>query len=208
MALAAALVAALLLAAPAGAAKRRPKKGDAAPPTITHAPPASHDGAGPLVIEATISDDSGVFDPALLVRAPGGSFERIPLAPVEGRADAFAAEVPAALLDGDLEYLIEAYDENGNGPARAGDEAAPLRVARVAPLTTPVTPPPDPAPPTKPPKDEGNDALVWGAGIAVGSVLLLGAAAGIGIAVVMATSTPANVAVSITGGSPIAAAAP
>lgn len=203
--LASALVCTTLIAVPA-AAKRRAKKTDAAPPAITHTPPSAHDGAGPLVIEAIITDDSGVFDPALLVRAPGGVFERIALTPVEGQDNGYAAQVPAALLDGDIEYLLEAYDENGNGPARAGEEAAPLRVPRVLPAPPPVTTTTtDPSPAPTPPDDDTGGALVWGAGI-VGGVLLLGAAAGIGVAVAMATSTPANVTVTITGGSPVAAA--
>lgn len=198
-----------VLALPGAAAKRRAKKADAEPPLITHTPPAAHDGAGPLRIEATIADESGIFDPALLVRTPEGSFERIALTPVEGQPDRFAAEVPAALLGGELEYLLEAYDENGNGPARAGEESAPLRVPRVEGAATPPAPlPPERAPVPAKPVDEGGDALVWGAGIAVGGVLLLGAVAGIGIAVAMATATPANVSVTITGGSPIAAAVP
>lgn len=201
------MLGAALVAAPGALAKRKTKKADAEAPAITHTPPAQHDGAGPLIIEATIIDEGGVFDPALLVRAPGGAFERIALAPVEGKADTYAAGVPAALLGGDVEYLIEAYDENGNGPARAGDEATPLRVPRVEAASVPALPP-DPPPPTTKPVDEGNDAVLWGAGIAVGSVIVLGAAAGIGIAVAALMAPPADVAVTITGGSPIASAVP
>lgn len=207
--LASALVGVVLLAAPgADAAKKKSKKADAAAPTITHAPPAQHDGTGPLLLVATIVDDSGVFDPALLVRAPGGAFERVAMQPVADQVDTYAAEVPAALLAGDLEYLIEAFDENGNGPARAGDEAAPLRIAFVVPPL--VAPPPTPLDPAVAPstEDEGGGALLWGAGIAVGGVILLGAAAGIGLAVYALTpSAPATIGVSITAGSPITAGA-
>lgn len=206
------MVGAALLAAPgADAAKHKTKKGDAAAPVITHTPPPEHGGASPLIIEATIVDDSGVFDPTLLVRAPGGTFERVAMRPVDGRQDTFAAEVPAALLGGDVEYLIEAYDDNGNGPARAGDEAAPLRVAFVAAAVAAPPPQPPPGETTRaPPKtDDDNDALVWGAGIAVGSVILIGAAAGIGLAVyALLPGAQETVTVSITGGSPIAAVAP
>ncbi|MBI1946877.1 MAG: hypothetical protein HYS27_14370 [Deltaproteobacteria bacterium] len=208
-----AVLGAALVAAPGAVAKRKTKKADTEAPVITHTPPAQHDGAGPLIIEAAIVDDGGVFDPALLVRAPGGSFERVPLKPVEGKPDSYAAEVPAALLAADLEYLIEAYDENGNGPARAGDEATPLRVPRVlagTTTTTTVTPlPPDHPPADKKPPDESNDAVLWGTGIAVGAVIVLGAAAGIGLGVAaLLSGPPATVAVTITGGSPIAAVAP
>lgn len=204
------LGAALLDATGAEAAKKKSKKPDAEAPIITHAPPAGHDGAGPLRLEATIVDEAGVFDPAVLVRSPGGAFERIAMQPVADKPDTYVAEVPAALLAGDLEYLIEAYDENGNGPARAGDEAAPLRIARVAAAPPPpITPPPPTDPGVGPSTDEGgDDALLWGAGIAVGSVILLGAAAGIGLAVYALTpSTPATVSVSITSGSPVTAGA-
>lgn len=209
------LVAAVLTGAvvPApGAWAARKKKGgktDTAAPTITHTPPSGHDGVGPLVVEAVIVDESGVFDPALLVRTASGTFERIALQPVAGKENTFAAEVPSGLLAGDLEYLLEAFDENGNGPARAGDEAAPLRVARAAPPPPPPVTPPPPDPNARPAVEEGgNDALLWGAGIAVGGVILLGAAAGIGLAVVALTpSTPANVSVTITSGSPVVAGA-
>lgn len=204
------MLGAALLAVPGLAAgKKKPKKGDREAPTITHVPPAQHDGAGPLVIEAGIVDDSGVFDPAVLVRAPGGDFERVAMQPVEGKPDTFAATVPPALLAGDIEYLIEAYDEDGNGPSRAGDEAEPLRVARVVTAPPPVETLPRPSDPVPDKPEEGdNDALLWGAGIAVGGVILLGAAAGIGLAVFALTpTTPATVAVTITSGSPITAGA-
>lgn len=188
------------------AKKKKSSKADTAAPTITHTPPAGHTGAGPLIVEAQIVDDSGVFDPALLVRAPGGAFERVAMLPLGDKPDTFGATVPEALLGGDLEYLIEAFDENGNGPARAGDEAAPLRIARVAAPPPPPPPPPPQETTARPAADEGdNGALLWGAGIAVGGVLLLGAAAGVGYAIyALSPSTPATVSVSIQAPSPIA----
>lgn len=205
------LLVALLVAAPGAdaARKKKPSKPDTAAPTITHTPPTGHDGTGPVVVEAQIVDDSGVFDPALLVRAPGGVFERVAMKPVADKVDTFGATVPEGLLAGDLEYLIEAFDENGNGPARAGDEVTPLRIARVAAPPPPPPPPPPQETTARPATEEGdNSALLWGTGIAVGGVLLLGAAAGVGYAIyALSPSTPASVSVSIQAPSPIASGA-
>jgi hypothetical protein len=130
------LVAAAALASPEGAARR--SLADTTPPRIDHAPPSTCAVDVPCVVEARITDDSGVFDPALLFRAAGATtFERASMQPVPGDATLFRAVVPPALIaGGDVEYLVEAFDVQGNGPARAGTDAAPLRVRRAATSTT------------------------------------------------------------------------
>src|SRR5260370_23093511 len=46
-----------------------------------------------------------------------------------GAAGDYAVEIPAALVSADaLEYYIEAWDNAGNGPARAGSPESPLPV--------------------------------------------------------------------------------
>src|ERR1041384_5916673 len=82
------------------------KAADTTPPVIDHTPVATHNGVAPLVVEAKITDDkSGVFEPTLLVRAAGaGPFMRVPMAPKDGAADVFSAEVPKELLASDVEY--------------------------------------------------------------------------------------------------------
>lgn len=193
---AAACVLAVASARPAHAA-------DAAPPTITHTPPgmcppSSVVGASPppCVIEATIVDDSGVFDPTLLVRLRGvQAFDRVPMKPVAGRADIFSATVPAALVTaGGVEYLIEAFDLQGNGPARAGDEHAPLVLLAPAVAQVPVPPP-----------VEDNTGVIIGVAVGVAAAVVVGV--GVGFAV-YALRPPAldQVTVTVTAPSPIGAA--
>ena len=140
--LAAALVAAVAAvgAGAAAAAPKRPKK-DTDAPVVEHTPVATHNGAGPVVISARITDDSAIYEPTLVVRMAGAAtgFTRVPL--VKGEGETYSAEVPVALLSGDVEYLVEAFDENGNGPSRVGDESAPLKIVRDVPVAVgPVKP--------------------------------------------------------------------
>jgi hypothetical protein len=175
---------------------------DASPPTISHAPPASCPlsvaGVAPMpcLIEATIVDDSGVFDPTLLVRLRGvQAYDRVPMKPIADRPNVYGATVPAALLAaGGVEYLIEAFDVQGNGPARAGEERAPL-------LLIPTAPAPAPAP------VDTNTGLVLGVAVGVGVAVLIGV--GVGVAV-YALRPPAldQVSVIVSAPSPVAAVSP
>ena len=185
---------------------------DNAAPVITHVAP----GACPVavaggaavacVIEATIVDASGVFDPTLLVRLRGvTAYERVAMKAVDGQANHYAAVVPAALsVAGDVEYLIEAFDLQGNGPARAGDEAAPLVLLEpVAPVN--VTAPVEPVVVVE---EEGN-GLVLGMAVAVGVIAAVVIGAGTAVAL-YALRDPAveEVTVSVSGPRPFAAVTP
>jgi hypothetical protein len=123
-------------ASPTWAARK--KAADTTPPAIDHTPPAVCVVEIPCVIEARITDGSGVFDPTLLFRAAGATtFERQPMQATPGDGALFRATLPAVLLvSGDVEYLVEAFDVQGNGPARAGNDEAPLRVKRPAVAAT------------------------------------------------------------------------
>ncbi len=201
------------MAGSAYAAPKRPKK-DTAAPVVEHTPIATHDGKGPVLVSARITDDSAIFEPTLVVRAatagasgaPGGVFMRVPL--VKGDADVYSAEVPAALLTADVEYLVEAFDENGNGPSRVGDESAPLKIVRDVPAPVEALKPPDD--PTKKPPDvpeDGDNTGLIVAGVIVGAIVVVGAAAGIGFAVYsLRTPQPDVVQINVTGPAPIAGA--
>jgi hypothetical protein len=194
-------------AAPAQAAKGK-KAVDTAAPTITHTPPLACPKPVPpatdvpCAVEAVIVDDSGVFDPTLLFRLQGSAaYDRAPMKPREGAADTYVGVVPAAVAAaGDVEYLIEAFDVEGNGPARAGTEAAPLVLAKAAPVVVVVPPPP--------PVEEDNTGLVVGV-VAVSAVVVVAAAVGVGVAV-YALRPPAidAVTVSVEAPTPFAAVAP
>jgi hypothetical protein len=206
------------LAAPSAEAARRKVPVDTAPPRIEHTPPAACPLDAPCLIEAQITDDSGVFDPTLLFRAAGATtFERAPMQAVVGTPSLYRAVLPAALLvAGDVEYLVEAFDVQGNGPARAGSDDAPLRIVRPVPVVaTPPDPPPDPprtttpapAPTTTNTEDSMDTGLVVGliAGGVAAAVLVGG---GIAWALVAARPPvgPEVVTVSVTAPSPLPAA--
>jgi hypothetical protein len=195
------------------------KPADRTPPVITHTPPGTCPApAGgtpvPCVVEAVIVDDSGVFDPTLLVRLHGTqAYDRVPMRAVEGKKDTFSATVPPNLAAaGVVEYLVEAFDRLGNGPARVGDEAAPLLLApaKVVTTTTPVDPPPPPPPPPPgqgpgvAPVAEDNTGLIIGVAAGVGAAVLVGA--GVAIAVyALRPAAPSEVTLSVSAPSPSAA---
>lgn len=203
--LAATLVAAVGAGA-AAAAPKRPKK-DTTAPVVEHTPVAAHDGKGPVVISARITDDSAIYEPTLVVRMAGAAtgFTRVPL--VKGEGETYSAEVPAALLSGDVEYLVEAFDENGNGPSRVGDESAPLKIVRDVPVAVgPVTPPDDGSKKPPPIEEESNTGLIV-AGVVMGALVVVGAAAGIGFAVYALRPPQVDaVQINVTGPAPIAGA--
>src|SRR5581483_11998753 len=95
---------------------------------------------------------------------------------------------PAELLSGDIEYLIEAFDQTGNGPTRVGDENAPLKITRNVPVEKPpdpVTPPPtnpNPTPPATTTEDQGPSGALIAVGVVAGVVVVAAAIAGGGYA--------------------------
>jgi hypothetical protein len=157
-------------ASPTWAARK--KAADTTPPVIDHTPPVGCVVETPCVVEARITDSSGVFDPTLLFRAAGATtFERQPMQATPGDGSLFRATLPAVLLaSGDVEYLVEAFDVQGNGPSRAGNDEVPLRVKRpaVAAATTttgstgrPASDTPDASTSTSTPDDgDTNGAVV------------------------------------------------
>jgi hypothetical protein len=188
---------------------------DRIPPVITHTPPgtcpAPVDGtAVPCVIEAVIVDESGVFDPTLLVRLHGTkAYDRVPMRAVAGKEDTFSAVVPPNLAAaGVVEYLVEAFDVQGNGPARLGDEAAPLLLAPAKVVTTTVDPPPPPPPADRPdpgPTAEDNTRLIVGVMAGVGAAVLVGA--GVAVAIyALRPPAPTEVTLTVSAPSPIAGA--
>jgi hypothetical protein len=191
---------------------------DRTPPVITHSPagtcPVPAGGVPvPCVVEAVIIDPSGVFDPTLLVRLHGTrSYDRVPMRVVEGTTDTFSATVPPNLAAaGVVEYLIEAFDRLGNGPARVGDEAAPLLLAP-AKVLPPIDAPPPPPPPPPPgqglatgPVAEDNTGLIVGVVAGVGAAVLVGA--GVAIAVyALRPAAPSEVTLGVSAPSPLAGA--
>ena len=201
------LVSAALSLSPTAQAARAVVDNDA--PVMTHVPtpcPAAVDGiVAPCVVEATIVDVSGVFDPTLLVRLRGVSaYERVGMKPVAGRADVYSATVPPAIAAaGDVEYLIEAFDVQGNGPARAGEEAAPLVLLKAPPVASS----PSTAAPIVDASEESEDDGSLMLGVVIGASVLALVVAGAVVGVALYASRPAgvdDVRVSVSGPRPFA----
>jgi hypothetical protein len=114
---------------PAPAAPEQPAAPeDNDPPSISHTAVTKTLRGKPVAIAAHITDPSGVFQPVIYLRRKGmGSGDYIPIKMSASRSTQgdYSVEVPAALVTADLEYYVEAYDNAGNGPARAGSPESP-----------------------------------------------------------------------------------
>jgi hypothetical protein len=99
---------------------------DTTAPVIVHTPLATA-AKGPLKITAKITDESKFF-PQVFYRYGGQREYDKPLdmKKVRGTKDQYEATIP--FKADAVEYYLEAYDEFGNGPARAGTPEAPNKV--------------------------------------------------------------------------------
>jgi hypothetical protein len=104
---------------------------DVTPPKIEHVPATqSVTGRDPVIISATVKDDSGVNTVTLFYRSGAvGDYKPMPMERVD--ADRFEASIPAqAIQQPNLEYYIQAVDGAGNTVLRAG-RFFPLKIAVV-----------------------------------------------------------------------------
>ena len=128
---------------------------DTAAPVVEHTPIKSTErGAKFVQVFAKITDESKFFPQVFFRYGPGEYQKPIDMKPVKGLKSEWGANVP---VKGDLcEYYIEAYDELGNGPGRAGDPDKPFRVDTSGQIQVAEAPPPAPKaaplPPPPPPK--------------------------------------------------------
>lgn len=104
---------------------------DLLPPQIIHEPCEFYKRGQSFTIRAQFYDDSPLFDPKVVFRTQKVTeFRTIPF--VKGKGSDFEAVIKAKDLRGTLEYFLETFDENGNGPARYGGPDAPVRVLPAA----------------------------------------------------------------------------
>jgi len=107
---------------------------DIRPPIIHHKAVTSAVRGANVVITATMEDESEIFGATLWYRPAGKStYTSVEMTRKENKGDLWGAAIPAT---GDIEYYLEAYDEFGNGPARAGSPEKPfvVSVSERAPL--------------------------------------------------------------------------
>jgi hypothetical protein len=118
----AAALAVLLLAFAAAPAE------DNAAPAIVHTPLAHGEKGKQTPVFARFSDESKIFPQLFFRFSAGGAYEKpIDMKVVRGQKNQWGANLPAP-PGNTIEYYIEAYDEFGNGPARAGDPGKPFRI--------------------------------------------------------------------------------
>lgn len=101
---------------------------DNLPPQIVHEPCEFYQKGKPFTIIARIYDDSPLFDPKVVYRSSRVKDWRSASFSKAAGTDDFKATIRSRDLRGSLEYFIETFDENGNGPARYGSPDAPVRV--------------------------------------------------------------------------------
>lgn len=96
-------------------------------PSITHSPVARAARGQPIEIAARLVGDNGISAPAVLFRRVGEKeYRSLPMGDLGDGT--YTATLPAAVVSSDLEYYLEAFDKEGNGPSRSGGPTAPYRV--------------------------------------------------------------------------------
>jgi hypothetical protein len=155
---------------------------DTESPVVTYAPPSAGNAPrGTFLVSAKITDANKVF-PQLFFRYRPGPYEKvIDMKPAKGK-DVYEALIP---YGGDrLEFYLEAYDDVGNGPGRAGSPEWPFRITLGALPSPPLVKSRAPAATTAPvakvvapvPASRGGRVWTWiaggaGAGLLAGGLL-------------------------------------
>jgi len=99
---------------------------DTAAPQIVHEPCEQFQKGAVFEVVARFYDESPIFDPKVVFRRGKGKWKNRPFKRQNG-TDNFVANIPAKFLKkGRIQYFIEVFDENGNGPARFGSTDAPV----------------------------------------------------------------------------------
>ncbi len=118
-----------LLAAVAFALLASPAARAAAPvgPVVAHTPVTSAAPGGFVKVMAKVTDDVKVFPQVFFRYDPAGQYEKaLDMKPVKGEPHVYGANIPTR--GAVVEYYVEAYDEQGNGPGRVGSPEAPIHV--------------------------------------------------------------------------------
>jgi hypothetical protein len=121
---------------------------DTSPPVISHSPISRGEKGKQTPVFARITDESKIFPQIFFRFGPGSAYEKpIDMKPVRGQRNQWGGNLPPP-PGNVIEYYLEAYDEFGNGPARAGDPDRPFRIdfGPVQTAQEPTLPLPVPAP--------------------------------------------------------------
>lgn len=119
----AALVVAMVTASTPAAAHAQ-EVVDVEAPVVSFSPCETFQKDRPFVVTARFADQSALFEPKLVFHTAGEKIWKHAKFTQDG--ELWRATVPKAELTGALEYFVEVFDENGNGPSRVGSPEAPL----------------------------------------------------------------------------------
>ena len=147
--------------AAAKASKAAKAAADTNPPKITHTPVDEAPAGKALTVNAKITDESEIFEPTLYYRQ-AGSKKFLSASMMKGEASNFTATIPETAMATEVEYFIEAYDVNGNGPARFASDKAPhkIKLTRAEPAKV-AEPAPEPKPAeTKPAETKPSEVKI------------------------------------------------
>ena len=100
---------------------------DSEPPTLKHESIGEAPLYEPIRFNVSIEDVSGVFAPSIYYRYVGQGEYRV--VELTKREAVYTAQISGSEVTGDIEYFIEAFDEQGNGPSRLGSPNQPFRIA-------------------------------------------------------------------------------
>lgn len=115
-------------------------------PVVTHTPVTTAAPGGFVKVMARVTDEVKVFPQVFFRYDPSGQYEKaLDMKPVKGERHLYGANIPTR--GAVVEYYVEAYDELGNGPGRAGSPEAPLHVAVGTDEPRASAPPPTAVPP-------------------------------------------------------------
>ncbi len=98
---------------------------DTSPPSITHTPlQDTADKFGPYIVEAIVTDNTGISDVSLYYRVNDGGYSRVDM--VHQSGNTYQASIPGPMLPGDVvSYYLTATDSSVNANTTRLPEAAP-----------------------------------------------------------------------------------
>ncbi len=102
---------------------------DTKPPVVSYTPPAGSTAPkGAFIVTAKVTDESKCYPQVFFRYGAGGPYEKaIDMRKSTRGKDLYEAIIP--FKSEKIEFYVEAYDDFGNGPGRAGDPDSPFRIS-------------------------------------------------------------------------------
>ncbi len=102
---------------------------DTKPPVVSYTPPAGNTAPkGAFIVTAKVTDESKCYPQVFFRYGAGGQYEKaIDMRKSTRGKDLYEAIIP--FKSEKIEFYVEAYDDFGNGPGRAGDPDSPFKIS-------------------------------------------------------------------------------